>query len=196
MSNQPEQVRPSQTMDEQAKTGVLMEHSLNGPALPEKEREEALAKAAAKRRERRPRWWKPFLAVFEQTGNITAASKAASVSRSAVYAARKNIEEFRLLFEDAEEVAADRLEAEALRRGVEGWEESVFYHGEEVGAIRKYDSQLLLALLKAARPDKFKDRTATELSGSLDGAVKFYLPDDGRNPGAVSDDQQEKPGES
>jgi len=57
---------------------------------------------------------------------------------------------------------------------VDGWEEPVFGSGGtgmgtvEVGAIRKFDSTLLIFLLKGARPEKYRERFDTKVSGSLD----------------------------
>jgi hypothetical protein len=74
-------------------------------------------------------------------------------------------------FASAREEAVDLLEGEALRRAVQGVEEPVFYKGERVdkGQVRRYSDVLLIFLLKANRPVKFRDR------------VEITDPD-GRNP--------------
>ncbi len=87
---------------------------------------------------------------------------------------RERDETFRAAWDEAREEAADHLEDEARRRAVDGWEEPVFGSGgpgrgsEQVGTVRKFDSTLLIFLLKGARPEKYRERFDTKLSGSLD----------------------------
>jgi len=66
---------------------------------------------------------------------------------------------FAAAWEDAEEVAADRLEDEARRRAVEGVAEPLVSGGKLVRdddgqpiMVRRYSDNLLLALIKARRP--------------------------------------------
>ena len=60
----------------------------------------------------------------------------AGVSRRTVYALRNNDEAFAKASEEAEDVAADRLETEAWRRGVDGVEETVISLGKVVQGPR------------------------------------------------------------
>jgi hypothetical protein len=61
-------------------------------------------------------------------------------------------------FREAEQEAADVLEAEAVRRAVQGVDEAVYFQGEQVGTRRRYSDLLLIFLLKGMRPDKFRER--------------------------------------
>ena len=77
--------------------------------------------------------------------------------------------DFAAAWEEAEERAVDRLEAEAWRRAVDGVPEPLVSSGKVVRdddgqplAIRRYSDTLMLALLKARRPEKFKDRAVVE----------------------------------
>ena len=72
------------------------------------------------------------------------------------------------MWADAKEAAADVLEGEGFRRAVRGWDEPVFYEGRRVGSKRRYSDQLLTLLLKAARPDKFRESVSLEHSGAID----------------------------
>jgi len=56
-----------------------------------------------------------FLNALSETGSVTAAAQIAGVSRTRVYAARKADPAFTTAWEEAEEIAADRLEEEARR---------------------------------------------------------------------------------
>ena len=116
-------------------------------------------------RERRER----FLKALAETGIVSAAVAIAGTSRTRVYELRKRDAGFALAWAEAEEVAADALEAEAWRRAVEGVPEPLVSAGRVVRdddgaplAIRRYSDMLMLALLKARRPERFKDRQLVE----------------------------------
>ena len=72
------------------------------------------------------------------------------------------------------EEARELLEAEARRRAAMGVEEPVFYKGQVVGHIRKYSDNLLMFLLKAHWPEKFRENLSIDqrVSGSDGGPVK------------------------
>jgi hypothetical protein len=114
-----------------------------------------------------------FLAALAETGNITLAARAAAVPRSSIYEHRAADAAFAKAWEEAEQIAADRLEAEAWRRGVDGVPEPLVSAGRLVGDadgkpifVQRYSDTLLLALLRAHKPDKFRDRTSVELDVS------------------------------
>ena len=99
-----------------------------------------------------------FLLAYAELGIVTYAAKAAQIHRlthndwlktDAVYAAD---------FEVAKEGAADRLEREALRRAVEGWDEPIVWRGEVTGMVRRYSDTLLIFMLKGAKPEKYRER--------------------------------------
>jgi hypothetical protein len=74
-------------------------------------------------------------------------------------------------------MAAEALEAEAIRRGFEGVEEPVgWYKGQPGGYITRYSDTLLIFLLKGALPNKYKDRM--EFRGGLANLNMDLLPDD------------------
>ncbi len=110
-----------------------------------------------------------FLRALADTGIVTIAAGIAGITRARAYQVRKEDLDFAAAWEDAEGRAADALEAEAWRRAVTGVQEPVVSSGKVVRdddgqpiAIRRYSDMLLLALLKARRPDKFKDRAVVE----------------------------------
>jgi hypothetical protein len=77
-------------------------------------------------------------------------------------------------------MGVDALEEEALRRGVEGVLEPVWYNGEIVGHRRKYSDNLLMFMLKGRRPETFRDNASVEHSGQggapLDFTVNLVRP--------------------
>jgi hypothetical protein len=103
-----------------------------------------------------------FLEILAEKGNVSAAAKFVGISRTEAYRTYQRDETFAALWDEALEIACDILEAEAHRRAVEGVDEPVFYRGEEIGAIKKYSDTLLLRLLEAHRPSKWRSGTKHE----------------------------------
>jgi hypothetical protein len=118
-----------------------------------------------------------FLKALEENGgNITAACKTARYARQTAYEARERDETFAKAWDEAVERGIDALEDEALRRGGSGTLKPVFYQGAKCGSVREYSDTLLIFMLKAKRPLKFRDNVAIEHSGKIDH-------------GALSDDE-------
>lgn len=132
--------------------------------------ERAPKKAKAKASPKKRREWKPaFLKAFAETGMVAAACRKAKVSRSYVYEARQADEHFAQIWDDIEHATTDEMEREAYRRGVQGVEEPVFQGKELVGHVRKFSDTLLIFMLKARKPEKYRETTRHELTGK-DGA--------------------------
>lgn len=113
-----------------------------------------------------------FLTHLRATGNVTAAAEEAGVSRSSAYALKKADADFRAAWDDAMESALDDLEAELMRRAIEGTEKPVFYGGEPVGSIRSYSDSLAMFLLRSRRPHVFGDGAGREGGGQREDAGK------------------------
>lgn len=99
-----------------------------------------------------------FLAAYAHLGNITEAAKAATIYRTTHYDWLKTDPDYTAAYHQVREAAADRLETEALRRAVDGTERPIFYKGEQIATVTEYSDTLLIFLLKAARPDKYRER--------------------------------------
>lgn len=106
-----------------------------------------------------------FLTWFKEYASVLRACKKAKVPRSNIYEWLKADDAFKALYDEACEVAAAALEDEAVRRAYEGTVKPVYQGGKKVGAIREYSDTLLIVLLKARLPDKYKERTSNEHSG-------------------------------
>ncbi len=111
-----------------------------------------------------------FLAAFRTTASIAKAAKAAKIERSLHYRWLKN-PKYAAAFERAKEQAAQVLEDEAVRRAVEGTLKPVFYKGFQCGKIREYSDSLMQTLLKAWKPDKYRERSSVEHSGPDGGPI-------------------------
>jgi hypothetical protein len=108
-----------------------------------------------------------FCEALARTGVIGTAAKIAGINHQTYYNWVDADEDFAEQVKLAKIAAADLLEAEARRRAVEGWDEPVFWQGEEVGGIRKYDSTLLIFLLKGEKPEKYRERYDVRVGDSV-----------------------------
>ena len=108
---------------------------------------------------------KEFLEELAKTGVVGIAAEACNLGRRTVYEWREEDEDFASQWDDAIDLATDKLEVEARRRAYEGTLKPVFYRGDECGHIREYSDTLLIVLLKANRPEKFSEKSKLELTG-------------------------------
>jgi hypothetical protein len=115
-------------------------------------------------------WTDAFLAHLAETGILSDAAAAAGVDRSNVWRRRQDDAEFAQAVEQALDMAADKLEAEARRRALEGVEEPVYQGGQLVGTRTVYSDSLLALLLKGRRKKVFAERI--EQTGADGGPVK------------------------
>lgn len=131
------------------------------------------------KKRRIPKWEKAFITALALQGVVAYACQESKVSRSMAYQHRANHEDFAAAWDEALEMAADALELEARRRAHDGVDEPVYGRvgkdeDGEIGTIRKYSDTLLMFLLKAARPQKFRERH--EIS-TPDGQPLFKIYD-------------------
>lgn len=116
-----------------------------------------------------PRWPRharaAFIDTLARTGNVSAAAEAAGQSRAAAYRLRALDPDFAEDWAGALDSAADLLEAEARRRAIEGVPEVIVRAGKIVTddagqpvTVRHYSDRLLELLLRAHRPERFRDR--------------------------------------
>jgi hypothetical protein len=94
-----------------------------------------------------------FLEVYAGLGVIGSACKAAGVPRGTVERWQAIDKKFARMMLDAFEEARDAVEQEVCRRALDGWDEPVYHGGKMVGSIRRYDSNLLIALMKVRKPE-------------------------------------------
>jgi hypothetical protein len=69
------------------------------------------------------------------------------------------------IVEDARAIYCDRVAEAIHNRAVNGWDEPVFYQGEQVGEITKYSDRLLELLAKRHIPE-FRDHTTSDVNVS------------------------------
>ena len=112
-----------------------------------------------------PRAQGEFLKSLQLGGNVRLACRAARVSSQTAYRARRRSPALARAWDAALLAARAHAEATLAERALEGVEEAVFYHGEEVARRRRYDSRLLLAHL--ARLDRMAERPEVQAALAL-----------------------------
>ena len=103
-----------------------------------------------------------FLRVLAETANPKLACQSAGYRNMApINRALKDDPGFAEAFREASQSAADMIESEAVRRGMQGIKKAVYYKGEIIDYEIVYSDSLLQTLLKAAKPEKFAERSKT-----------------------------------
>ena len=115
-------------------------------------------------------WEATFIKWLSRKGNVTAACDKAKISRQHAYRTRNADPDFAAAWDEALAEATERLEMEALRRARDGVLEPVFYKGDKIGSVRRYSDTLLIFLLKAHAPDKYRENSRVEHSGRIEFA--------------------------
>lgn len=129
-----------------------------------------------------------YLAQYAQTGRFTDAAAAAGISLRTGWNWRHDSDDapFRAALALAQGLAGDRLEAEILRRAVEGVVEPVYQSGRLVGTVRRLSDTLLMFAAKAVLPAKYRERfehsgpSGGPIPVDHTGTVTFYLPNNFR----------------
>lgn len=100
---------------------------------------------------------------------MTHACRAARISRTTIYEWRDADENFAKQWDAALELGISGLEDEAVRRAFHGVLKPVYQKARRCGSIREYSDTLLVFLLKAHRPKKFRENV--KIDGTLSGGV-------------------------
>lgn len=119
---------------------------------------------------RSQRWKQVFIDELARSGNVLLSSRKAGVGRTSVYQTRRDDPAFADQWDDAIDEAVDLLEAVARGRAVNGTDKPVYHRGVAVGTVREYSDILLMFLLKAHRPERFRD--SYDLAKAVDAITK------------------------
>lgn len=109
-------------------------------------------------RTRTPSWEGLFLDALARLGIVKHAAEEARVARRTVYSRREKSKRFAAQWADAIEEACDLLEFEARKRAIEG------------------SDRLLEFLLKAHRPEKYRERHQVDFSGKVENSGVLRVP--------------------
>lgn len=125
-----------------------------------------------------------FLDAFALTGNVSASARAADINRTTAYGWKDDDEAFAAAWEVAEQESIDALELEARRRAYEGVRRVRTSGGKVVEVWdaerdrfvplieHEYSDTLMVLLLKAHRPEKYRERQSVEMSGPAGGPIE------------------------
>jgi len=105
-----------------------------------------------------------YLAALPKLMVVSAALKAAGVGMGVLARWREQDGAFLVRETEARSAIADTLEAEAIRRAFKGVRKPVYQGGLLAGYVTEYSDQLLVLLLKAVRPERFRERSEVTLT--------------------------------
>jgi hypothetical protein len=115
-----------------------------------------------------------FIAALRRTGSIRAAARLATPGSATTHGPHTTFRDairrdpaFGAAVQDALDDALGSLEAEAMRRAVEGYQRPVYQKGELVGHETVYSDNMLLTLLRARAPETFSERRDVHVSGAV-----------------------------
>ncbi len=157
------------------------------------------------KKERRD-WRTAFLARLSKSPDVSAAAKAARISRKHAYETRKTDEGFAAAWDDAIGQSVEAAEGEAYRRAVSGTKKPVYQGGKHVGDIQEYSDTLLIFLLKAHKPAVYREtvKQTIEHTGAplgvtfIDYRAGITAPESGsvRDPDAPGADEGHSGGQA
>ncbi len=107
--------------------------------------------------------------------SVIFALKAAGVSYNTFKAHQRNDPEFAAQVREAEEQGAQLLHDTCWKAAVEGEVEPVYWQGEIVGHVRKFDSRLRIEMLRGRMPGKFKQPGASVQINAGQGAQVLVI---------------------
>jgi hypothetical protein len=124
-------------------------------------------------------WRSRFLKGLASSWGCMFALKSAGVSYNTFRAHERNDPEFAAQVREAEGQGAQLLHHVCWQRVMEGDFEPVYWQGQVVGQIRKFDTRLQIEFLRGYMPDKFK-RPGTQVNIGTKGDV-FVLTEEQRH---------------
>ena|SRR5436190_3243499 len=107
---------------------------------------------------------------------VTAALAKAGASANQLAKWREQDAAFLVKESQARDAIADQLEAEAIRRAFKGVRTPVFQGGLLAGHVTQYSDQLLTLMLKALRPDKYRERSEVSVTQPIIKVVAGFDP--------------------
>lgn len=118
-----------------------------------------------------------FLLALMEYPSIKNACEMSGLTYAQVAKLRRDSEDFAAALDEARRMGMDHLEDAAVQRAVRGVEKPVFYQGTECGTVTEYSDTLLMFLLKAERPDKYREPKASDKQDEAEVHVHI-TPDD------------------
>jgi len=108
-----------------------------------------------------------FIDRLANTANVSVACAHSRMSRGFAYKWREEDSDFAEDWNKALNMGLAAAEDELVRRAVAGVREPVYYQGARIGTMKRYSDILLMFLLKAHNPEKYRERAEITHSGEL-----------------------------
>lgn len=108
-----------------------------------------------------------FLDALRMHGTVSGAVAATGIAATVAYRWRKSDPDFAKGWNEATEPLLFLLEDEAVRRALEGTPDGIYHLGKRIGERRVYSDALLVTMLKALAPEKYRDRAEVKHTGDL-----------------------------
>lgn len=115
-----------------------------------------------------------YLAALPRYFTQTAALAKAGATPGMLKRWREQDGAFMVAEDDARGELADKLEAEAIRRAFKGIRQPVYQGGLLAGYITQYSDQLLTLMLKAMRPERFRERSEVSVTQPIIKVVSGF----------------------
>jgi hypothetical protein len=117
-----------------------------------------------------------YLEALPKYFTVTAACAKAGIAFTRLQQWREHDGAFLVKEQTARDAIADQLEAEAIRRAFKGIRVPVYQGGLLAGHITQYSDQLLTLMLKALRPEKFRERSEISVTQPIVKVVAGFDP--------------------
>lgn len=105
-----------------------------------------------------------YLRAIPKVFTVSAAIRASGAHMAALARWRREDPDFSAREAEARSEVADQLESEAVRRGMKGVRTPVYQGGLLAGYQTVYSDALLTLMLKASRPDRFRERSEVQVA--------------------------------
>lgn len=114
-----------------------------------------------------------FIEALADTGSVRAAANAVNMAPEGAYMLRRHPQAtgFRKAWEAALALGVQRLEDIALERALHGVEVPVYSYGKLVGTRRTYNDRLLMFMLRARSPSRFRSHRARGMDAASKAAM-------------------------
>lgn len=118
------------------------------------------------------------------TGNVRRVARTLGIGQQTLYRHRKEDPAFQVDWETQLAARYNRLELAVLDRLTDGWEEDVWYCGEQVGVRRRFDHSGAVALLRLRRQTEkeMAERSERAAARAVEAGFTASASDDGKMP--------------
>lgn len=119
-----------------------------------------------------------FIDTLRETCNVTVAAQTVGINSGTAYRHRKEDPIFAEQWDEALQEGIDLLEQKAHERAFNGVDKGIYHQGMMVGTEKQYSDGLTMFLLKAHRPDKYRERSSIDqnVSGGMSLIIETGVP--------------------